>query len=557
MNRSQKLLLSLSIFAALCLLGLLVIDLLIRPIIAQTGPSPSLDATETLGIPVSEATITPDVLPTSLTPSPFEVTPSATSTGTEEPTSTITTPTPAPTAEEPTLEATPTTEEDEADDEGANEFYVSPDGNKENEGTKEDPWELQYALNHPSRVQPGDTIWLLGGEYNDSYTLRLEGEEGRPITVRAYPGERAILTNDDRVLDISTSRYVNLWGLEIMPTENSRDPEDYPESAYGVRVNQGKESHHIKFINMIVHDMPSQGFGWWQASLDSEIYGSLIFFNGVTQFDHGIYVNNDTGQKRIVDNFIFDNASHGIHGYGEKEHHNLNNIHIEGNTLFNNGSIGFSTTQGTYGIYKRNILLGGLMVAENPVIINNFTYYPGDVGEALNLGYKAGSSSAIVENNYFAGGQIEIGGENPGLAMAQNTITGGGIASLTSTLGLGQNQVLLVRPNGPQVFIRPNQYEPGRANITIYNWSQQETVALTANDLMGVDLKPGDRYELHNVQNYFEDVVTGTYDGERLEIPMTKHTVAQPIGLDFKPNTTFPEFGAFVLIKTNADNLDG
>ncbi|NLG99503.1 MAG: hypothetical protein GX491_19280 [Chloroflexi bacterium] len=557
MTRSQKLLLTLSIIAALCLLGLLVIDLLFRPIVTQIRPTPSFEATETLGIPISEATTTPDLSTTSPTPSPSEVTPSATTTGTEEPSSTLITPTPAPTTEEPTPEATSTPEEAEADDEGTNEFFVSPDGSKENDGTKEEPWELQYALNHPSRVKPGDTIWLLGGEYNDSYTLRLEGEEGRPITVRAYPGERAILTNDDRVLDISTSRYVNLWGLEIRPTENSRDPEDYDESAYGVRVNQGKESHHIKFINMIVHDMPSQGFGWWQANQESEIYGSLIFFNGVTQFDHGIYVNNDTGQKRIVDNFIFDNASHGIHAYGEKEHHNLNNIHIEGNTLFNNGSIGFSTTQGTYGIYKRNILLGGLMVAENPVIINNYTYYPGDAGEALNLGYKAGSSGAIVENNYFAGGQIEIGGENPGLAITQNTIAGGGIASLASTLRLGQNQVLLARPNGLKVFIRPNQYEAGRANITIYNWSHQETVTLTANDLEGVDLKPGDRYELHNVQDYFEDVITGTFDGNRLVIPMTGHTVAQPIGLDFKPNTTFPEFGAFVLIRIDEDNSDG
>jgi hypothetical protein len=144
---------------------------------------------------------------------------------------------------------------------GAKNYFVAPDGNKANDGSEEQPWELQYALNHPDIIQPGDTIWLRGGEYRGSYTLRLEGEEDRPITVRAVPGERAIVMNHDLVLDISTSSYVNLWGLEITATENSRDPVEREESAYGVRINQGKDSHHIKFINMIVHDMPAQGFG--------------------------------------------------------------------------------------------------------------------------------------------------------------------------------------------------------------------------------------------------------------------------------------------------------
>ncbi|NLG98361.1 MAG: hypothetical protein GX491_19275, partial [Chloroflexi bacterium] len=48
--------------------------------------------------------------------------------------------------------------------------------------------------------------------------------------------------------------------------------------------------------------------------------------------------------------------------------------------------------------------------------------------------------------------------------------------------------------------------------------------------------------------DYFGDVLEGTYDGKGLTIKMTGHSVAQPIGLKFKPDTTFPEFGVFVLI---------
>ena len=429
---------------------------------------------------------------------------------------------------------------------GGKNYFAAPDGSKENDGSAEHPWELQYVFNHPERIEPGDTIWLLGGEYRGSYTLRLDGEAERPITVRAVPGQRAILMNNDLVLDISTSSYVNLWGLEITATENNRDPVERKESAYGVRINQGRESHHIKFINMIVHDMPAQGFGWWRANSDSEIYGSLVFYNGVNQFDHGIYVMNDKGEKRIVDNFIFDNASHGIHAYGEKPEQALNDIHIEGNTIFNNGSIGFVTTRGVYGKYARNILLGGRNVAQNPVVISNYTYYPGSDGEAFNLGYRAGSTNAVVEDNYFIGGSITLGGDNKSVTVLDNTITGFGLTSIAA-VPVTSNQWLFSEPATAKVFVRPNQYEPGRANITIYNWVGRDQVAITPEDLAEVGIRPGDAYRLHNVQDYFSDIITGVYDGSQILVPMTGRTVAQPLGLDFKPASTFPDFGAFVL----------
>lgn len=439
---------------------------------------------------------------------------------------------------------TPTQPEPTTPSEAARSFFVAPDGDEENDGSRKNPWPLQYALSHPDTVQPGDTIWLIGGTYTGPFEANLEGETNRPITVRALPGERAILQSDDLVLDIQDSEYVNFWGLEITSAPYKRDPNERKRSAYGVRIHQGRHSHHIKFINMLVHDMPAQGFGWWQANSDSEIYGSLIFFNGMTQFDHGIYVHNTEGEKRIVDNFIFDNASHGIHAYGEKEEPELNNLHIEGNTIFSNGSIGFSTKSGIWGVFKRNILVGGYFIAENPTIINNFTYYPGTSGEAINLGYRAGSRHAVVENNYFAGGQVRLGGENEALQMIRNTILGFSLPDLS----LRGNELLLFKPGSEQVFIRPNRYEAGRANITVYNWGKKSTLTLTAEQLQDVQIQAGDEYELHNVQDYFGDVITGTYNGRSIEIPMNNHTVAQPIGLDFKPPSSFPEFGAFVLL---------
>ena len=110
-------------------------------------------------------------------------------------------------------------------------------------------------------------------------------------------------------------------------------------------------------------------------------------------------------------------------------------------------------------------------------------------------------------------------------------------------------------PTGTKVFVRPNNYEPNRANIIIYNWDKANTVAV---DLSSV-LNPGDSYELRNVQDYFGDVITGVYGGGELIIPMTGRTRAKPLGYDqvtswyhnpLQPNT-FPEFGAFVIKKIN------
>lgn len=44
------------------------------------------------------------------------------------------------------------------------------------------------------------------------------------------------------------------------------------------------------------------------------------------------------------------------------------------------------------------------------------------------------------------------------------------------------DRVVTSDPAEPKVFLRPNRYEPGRANFVIYNWSRQAIVPV---DLSG------------------------------------------------------------------------
>ena len=98
-----------------------------------------------------------------------------------------------------------------------------------------------------------------------------------------------------------------------------------------------------------------------------------------------------------------------------------------------------------------------------------------------------------------------------------------------------------------RVLVRPNKYDTNRANIVIYNWQNLSVVNVNVSQL---GWKRGDSYELRNVQDYFGDVITGSYDGTSINIPMTNRKVARPTNWNREIQSVYPEFGVFVLIKS-------
>ena len=104
--------------------------------------------------------------------------------------------------------------------------YVSPSGKDSNRGTTEKPWAtLSRAA---SGAQPGFTIFLREGTYNDSLLLSTSGTEGNPITFAAYPNERAVidgtgvaLEGDGRLVGGDALQYIRIIGLAITNSEAS------------------------------------------------------------------------------------------------------------------------------------------------------------------------------------------------------------------------------------------------------------------------------------------------------------------------------------------------
>jgi hypothetical protein len=98
---------------------------------------------------------------------------------------------------------------------------------------------------------------------------------------------------------------------------------------------------------------------------------------------------------------------------------------------------------------------------------------------------------------------------------------------------------------GAKIFVRPNKYELGRANIIVYNWNNLSNVAVD----VGSVLSPGAVYEVRNAENFFAPpVLAGVFDGKPLELPMTGLSAAVPNGPMITPAPTGPTFNVFVLL---------
>jgi len=114
-----------------------------------------------------------------------------------------------------------------------------------------------------------------------------------------------------------------------------------------------------------------------------------------------------------------------------------------------------------------------------------------------------------------------------------------------------------VNLSGTKVFVRPNRYEAGRANIIVYNWDQSNSVPVDVSSVLASNAA----YEVRNAQDFFTPpVLSGFFDGQPLVLPMTGLPVAAPNGPLLTPRPTGPTFNVFILLprfRLQATEVDG
>jgi hypothetical protein len=460
-------------------------------------------------------------------------------------------------------------------------YYVDTRGSSAGDGSWQKPWDMATALaGARGQIHPGDTVWLRGGRYAGPFTSSLTGTPGAPVIVRQYPGERATLDNTSPTavtLHITGSN-AWYWGFEVTNSSPDRNV-SRPNGVYPTATD-------TKMINLVVHDN-AVGVSLASESGASEVYGCLIYDNGFSDTSgahgHGIYTKNDGQfQKVIRDNIVFDQFRNGIQIFTDSGTDLLKNYLLDGNVWFNNGAL--TSTSPSDG----NILVGGWEPADQIAMRHEMTYFSAAIdAKSVRIGYHntLQNGTVTLANGYFVGGNpvLTIGywdttavsgnllvGTAQMLALNDSAHAGqswssniydhdpaatawayGGtsytFAGWQLATGLGStDQAQAVLPAQPQVFVRSNLYETGRANIIVFNWTRQGSVAV---DVSGI-LQPGAHYELHNVQDFYgTPVLSGTYTGGSISIPMTGVQPPRPIG--GSPNAaprTSPDFDVFVLI---------
>jgi hypothetical protein len=152
-------------------------------------------------------------------------------------------------------------------------YFVAPDGNDSNPGTKEAPFlTAQHAV---KQLTPGDTLYLRGGVYHITQGLEIRygtnqsyyGTEQYPIVVSAYPPDHA--TGNVPVIDgitacdfgneisgivISNIQWWKLWGITV---RNILQCTDW-QARMGIFISS---AYNITLDQCIVHNIG--GYGIW------------------------------------------------------------------------------------------------------------------------------------------------------------------------------------------------------------------------------------------------------------------------------------------------------
>jgi hypothetical protein len=426
-------------------------------------------------------------------------------------------------------------------------YYVAPSGTPQSDGSVGAPWDIATGVNQPPGVSPGDTVWLRGGTYAGAFVVKLDGTAEAPITVRSYPGEWAVLDgagSTDPGVQIYHS-YTVLRDLEIMSSSPNRTV-DRPSGVY-------VEGPGHALVNVIVHDVGTGAICNSATAATPElapeltIYGSFFYDNGWEAADrghgHNLYLQNRDGTKHVRDNVLFYAFGFGLHGYSDTDDHFTQGYDIIGNVWFGNGA----ATMGAASKLYDGCLVGhnGTHPAARVTLRENMGWAPNSVERDVRLGWAAPNEDAHLFDNYLVGTTV-FQPSWQSVEMTGNTFYGS-----VDGLGTGaypDNGYVAARPTGAQIFVRPNEFEPGRAHVVVYNWDLADSVEVD----LSAALQPGSRFELRHVHDLLgPPVLAGTYDGSPVSIPMTEVPPPDPIGyagaID-PTETPRKELGVFLLL---------
>jgi hypothetical protein len=487
----------------------------------------------------------------------------------------------------------------------ARDIYVSPSGTPAGKGTKDSPLDLASAVSAVSPALPGDVIYLLEGTYEGKmegikrlpFQLGVSGTATNPATVMPEPGKSAHLNGSVEI----RSSHARFIGLDI--GDLKWDPwQKQHQAATTVNALAGVGA---KIINCNIFG-GAMGTGCWQPAINLELYGCLIHDFGTLEaagrgHGHAFYAQNRIGRKVFMHNIAYRGCGWNVHVYTQES--NIDNFNIIENICYIAGAYkeapkqtmdnyliaGYPAADGLRVVgnvgyqpsdvqqWRPNMRLSNYRAVMNGTAVVKDNYLMGAF-QGLSLGpwqhievtgNTVWATGVFVEiSSSPTGGGLGDRKERPkldGYNVSGNTyINNGREKPFTwnareqhadedfstfeewQQLGLDKDSKVVPgkngKPTGSKVFVFPNRYEKGRANVAVFDWDGKKEAAA---DLSPV-LAKGQGFRVYNCLDVSQTlsqakpVMTSTFEGTPVSLPLRRDPVS-------------PDFDAFLVVPAGKD----
>ena len=309
-------------------------------------------------------------------------------------------------------------------------FYVAPNGLDSNAGSITKPFKTLEAAG--KKAKPGDTILVRGGVYPGQRFRDISGTAGKPITFKAYPGEKPIFDGRHGVFEkivflvYGNVNYVTFDGLTVTDSgENLKaarkldltkeadalifQSKHLPLINRGIRVSpkDGATTTDITFRNMTVHTTGDMAFSINDRVANVTVEDSLVYDVGYPM-GYGIYYH---GNGLIFRRNVIRDTVYAMHIYDKSSNMTVAPI-IEGNHFSNVG-------MGSYWhVSSRRVKTGGGgILVDDPgsgaIIRNNIIHNCG-------FGINASLPNAKVYNNLVYDCRSSISVSDTGVEVINN-----------------------------------------------------------------------------------------------------------------------------------------
>jgi len=466
-----------------------------------------------------------------------------------------------------------------------------------------DASQTSFALTSAVEIlagSPGVTsIWI------DDEIIHTYGKSGNTITqaIRGYGGTTAASHANGATVKL-VGNQLEVWGTNTT-YQNFEITTSLPNRTGIYQIQRGSGVVEIgtgnSFINLISHDNVV-GIFTGSATNNTLIYGCLLYNNGVvSDIAYGgteprglnLYLENTSGYSRVWEVLELNSFVNGGQYFGQTA------SYVGGDTKGSVFANAGAPVRNVYpSSYYRQLIVGTNSVEIPSVSIDHSYFWQPNLGTAINLafGYGAGIASGSVTNSVIVG--TIMGCEfSPTTGTFTNNIVdvnyGAGSVTLKSVglsntidnnlyyhvdgvsgwfyygapghstvsftqwkidSGYDSSSTASASAMPDTVYVRPNDYQIGRAHIIVYAQSAPTSINV---DLATTGLTDGQDYTIKNAFDYFGTAVaTGTYDAGSTTISLPLNgaatNVATPTGLAYTAPTTAPNFAAFVVVPGTA-----